>query len=244
MPENTTFKKIGSYIRITFPGKNGYMSIGSMLNKSQIEKFYRHGYAFVTDTKVTYDYNDGTSKITSNYNVTTTLKRNGFTNETILCMLPHQWKNSTDDNGSFATYTSVRGDLKAIESNSFKTTSEFAGLLPTFALPTDSQFDGEALLGYLNQLEDATKNLNPAGDAYWEGKNLHPLGMGVLMADQIGATDLRDTFLKRMKKILVNWFTYDGKDDISYFIYNQNWGTLYYEQSEFVHTLLLMNFKK
>ena len=81
VPENTTFKKIGSYIRITFPGKNGYMSIGSMLNKSQIEKFYRHGYAFVTDTKVTYDYNDGTSKITSNYNVTTTLKRNGFTNE-------------------------------------------------------------------------------------------------------------------------------------------------------------------
>ena len=45
----------------------------------KIEKFYRHGYAFVTDTKVTYDYNDGTSKITSNYNVTTTLKRNGFT---------------------------------------------------------------------------------------------------------------------------------------------------------------------
>ena len=36
-----------------------------------------------------------------------------------------------------------------------------------------------------------------------------------------------------MKKILVNWFTYDGKDDISYFIYNNNWGTLYYEQSEF-----------
>ena len=112
VPENTTFKKIGSYIRITFPGKNGYMSIGSMLNKSQIEKFYRHGYAFVTDTKVTYDYNDGTSKITSNYNVTTTLKRNGFTNETILCMLPHQWKNSTDDNSSFATYTSVRDNMK------------------------------------------------------------------------------------------------------------------------------------
>ena len=233
VPENTTFKKIGSYIRVTFPGKNGYMSIGTMLNKSQIETFYRHGYAFVTDTSVTYDYNDSSAKITSNYSVTTTLKRNGFSNQTFQCMLPHQWKNSTDDNGSFATYTSVRGDMKAIEGNSFKTVSEFAGLLPTFALPTGSDFDGEAILGYLNQLEDATKNLNPAGDAYWEGKNLHPLGMGVLMADQIGATDLRDTFLKRIKKILVNWFTYDGKDDISYFIYNQNWGTLYYEQSEF-----------
>ena len=233
VPENTTFKKIGSYIKVTFPSTNGYMSIGTMAAKSQIETFYRHGYAFVTDTKVDYNYDDSNAKITSTYSVTTQLKRNGFTNQTMLCMLPHQWKNSSDDNGTFTTYTSVRGKLKAIESNSFKTASEFAGLLPTFALPTNSEFDGDAVLGYLNQLEDATKNLNPAGDAYWEGKNLHPLGMGVLMADQIGATDLRDTFLKRMKKILVNWFTYDGKDDISYFIYNQNWGTLYYEQSEF-----------
>ena len=233
VPENTTFKKVGSYIKVTFPGKNGYMSIGTMLGKAQIDTFYRHGYAFVTDTKVTYDYNDSSAKITSNYSVTTTLKRNGFSDKTFLCMLPHQWKNSTDDNASFGTYTSVRGDMKAIEGNSFKTVSDFAGLVPTFSLPTNSEFDGEALLGYLNELEDATKNLNPAADAYWEGKNLHPLGMGVLMADQIGATDLRDTFLKRIKKILVNWFTYDGKDDISYFIYNQNWGTLYYEQSEF-----------
>ena len=233
VPENTTFKKIGNNIRITFAGDNGYMSIGSMNNKSQIDTFYHHGYAFVTGTSVTYNYDEGQAKITSNYSMTTKLKRNGFTNKTFMCMLPHQWKNSTDDNSAFTTYTSVRGDLKTIEGNSFKTVSDFAGLLPTFALPTNAEFDGEALLGYLNQLEDATKNLNPAGDAYWEGKNLHPLGMGVLMADQIGETELRDTFLARIKKILINWFTYDGKDDISYFIYNQNWGTLYYEQSEF-----------
>ncbi len=233
VPEDTIFKKIGNNLRITFPNDNGYMSIGSMDNKSQIETFYRHGYAFVTGTSVTYNYNDSQAKITSNYAVTTTLKRNGFTDKTFMCMLPHQWKNSTSDDNAFTTYSSVRGDLKTIEGNSFKTVSDFAGLLPTFALPTNAEFDGEALLGYLNQLEDATKNLNPAGDAYWEGKNLHPLGMGVLMAEQIGETELRDVFLARMKKILVNWFTYDGKDDISYFIYNQNWGTLFYEQSEF-----------
>ena len=218
VPENTTFKKIGSYIRVTFPETNGYMSIGTMKDKSQIETFYRHGYAFVTDTKVTYSYDDSKAKVTSTYKTTTSLKRNGFTDQTFICMLPHQWKNSTDDDKAFATYSSVRGDLKTIEGLSFTTVSEFAGLLPTFALPTNAEFDGEAVLGYLNELEDATKNLNPAGDAYWEGKNLHPLGMGVLMADQLGETELRDTFLKRMKKILVNWFTYDGKDDISYFI--------------------------
>lgn len=232
-PVDTIFKKVGSYIRVTFPAANSYMSIGTMNNKSQIETFYRHGYAFVTDTEVTYGYNDSEARLTSNYAVTTELKRGGFTNQTFMCMLPHQWKNSTNDDSAFATYTSVRGDLKTIEGLSFSTVSTFAGILPTFALPTNAEFDGEALVGYLNQLEDATKNLNPAADAYWEGKNLHPLGMGVLMADQIGETELRDTFLARIKKILVNWFTYDGKDDISYFIYNQNWGTMYYEQSEF-----------
>ncbi len=233
VPENTTFKKIGSYIKVTFPADNGYMSIGTMQAKNQLETFFAHGYAFVTDTAVTYDYSDDNAKINSHYNLTTTVKRNGFSNESMLCMLPHQWKNSTDDNNAFTTYTSVRGDLKTIISNKFTTTKTFAGLLPTFAIPSGSDFDSEEAQMYLAQLDDATKNLNPAADAYWEGKNLHPLGMGVLMADQLGDTELRDEFLARIKKILVNWFTYDGKEDISYFIYDNNWGTLYYAQSEF-----------
>ena len=29
VPENTTFKKIGSYIKVTFPSDDGYMSIGT-----------------------------------------------------------------------------------------------------------------------------------------------------------------------------------------------------------------------
>ena len=233
VPENTTFKKIGSYIKVTFPSDDGYMSIGTMQAKNQLETFFAHGYAFVTDTAVTYDYSDDNAKINSHYNLTTTVKRNGFSNESMLCMLPHQWKNSTDDNNALTTYTSVRGDLKTIISNKFTTTKTFAGLLPTFAIPSGSDFDSEEAQMYLAQLDDATKNLNPAADAYWEGKNLHPLGMGVLMADQLGDTELRDEFLARIKKILINWFTYDGKDDISYFIYDNNWGTLYYAQSEF-----------
>lgn len=40
--------------------------------------------------------------------------------------------------------------------------------------------------------------------------------MGVIMADQIGETELRDTFLARLKERLTDWFTYSGEDDISY----------------------------
>ena len=233
VPEGTTFKKMGSYIKVTFPAAGGYMSIGSMPQKSNLHTFFEHGYAFVEDTSVTYRYDENTANMAADYQVKTSVKRNGFSGETIQCMLPHQWKKSSDDEGNLGVYTSVRGDLKAVVKNKFSTSETFEGLLPTFAAPDNAEFDSEKLVSYLNELEDATKNLQPAADAYWEGKNLHPLGMGVLMADQLGETQLRDTFLARIKEILVNWFTYDGPDDVSYFIYDQQWGTLYYLQSEF-----------
>lgn len=238
LPEGTVFKKVGKNIRVTFMGADRYMSLGTMQSKDQMQKFHEQGYAFVTGTAVTYDYDDENAKITSVYQAETNVKREGFSDTTLMCMLPHQWKNSSDDEGAFATYPSVRGDMKAIESNSFSTLSDFSGLVPTFAKPGGTKegnttFDSEAVLGYLKQLENATKNINPAADAYWEGKNLHPLGMGVIMADQIGETELRDTFLARLKERLTDWFTYSGEDDISYFIYNPGWGTIYYKESEF-----------
>lgn len=238
VPEGTVFKKVGKNIKVTFSGNDRYMSIGTMKSKVQIETFYQHGYAFVTNTSVTYNYDDANAKITSDYKINTEVKRTGFSDVTFMCMLPHQWKNSTDDDNSFATYPSVRGDMKAITSNAFSTVSDFSGLIPTFAKPSGTEtgnttFDSGAVLGYLKQLESATKNINPAADAYWEGKNLHPLGMGVIMADQIGETELRDIFLARLKERLVDWFTYSGKADISYLVYNPGWGTIYYKESEF-----------
>ena len=189
---------------------------------------------------VTYKYDDDLAKMTSVYKVSTTVKREGFDDTTFMCMMPHQWKYSSKNGSEFAIYPSVRGDMKAIQSNEFTTVSDFSGLIAVFAKPNgekdangEATFDTEAVSRYLKDLENSTKNITPAADAYWEGKNLHPLGMGVLMADQLGDTELRDEFLARIKKILINWFTYDGKDDISYFIYDNNWGTLYYAQSEF-----------
>lgn len=233
LPAGTVVRNNGGKLKFTFPGTDRYASVGTMQSKGELNTFYQHGYAFVTDTNVSYSYSENLSKITSNYDVTTTLKRKGFSDQTMQLMLPHQWKNSPQEANKVSTYTSVRGDLHGIWSNKFQTVDTFEGLLPTFAMPSDDSFDQEKVLEYLYVLENATTNLTPAADAYWEGKNLHPLGMGALMADQLGETELRDVFLARLKKILVNWFTYDGTDDVSFFIYDTSWGTLYYKASEF-----------
>ena len=240
VPEGTVFKKVGNNIKVEFANKNSYMSVGTMTSKDQIEKFYKHGYAFVDKTSVTYNYDDDNAKITSDYKVTTKVKRTGFNDTTFMCMMPHQWKYSSKNGSEFATYPSVRGDMKAIESNEFTTVSDFSGLIAIFAKPNGEKdadgtatFDTDAVARYLKDLENSTKNITPAADAYWEGKNLHPLAMGVIMADQIGNIELKEIFLQRLKARLVDWFTYDGKNDISYFVYNEAWGTIYYKESEF-----------
>ncbi|MBE5957297.1 MAG: hypothetical protein E7254_00330 [Lachnospiraceae bacterium] len=232
LPANTTVKNSGGKLKITF-GANKYMSVATMINKNDLNTYYQHGYAFVTDTQVGYVYSENLAKITSNYTVTTTLKRSGFSNVTMQLMLPHQWKKSSNDAQTVKTYKSVRGDMHGIWSNTFSTVDTFRGLLPQFTMPSNPEFDQDKCFEYLKTLDSATSNLNPAADAYWEGKNLHPLGIGALMADQLGETEMRDEFLARLKHILVNWFTYDGPDDVSYFIYDEAWGTLYYAASEF-----------
>ncbi len=232
LPEGTKVKNSGGKLKITFAGRDRYMSVGTMQNKSQLNTFYQHGYAFVTETAVTYEYSESMSQITSKYNATTELKRNGYSNTTMQLMLPHQWKISRQNSMEYV-YPSIRGDMHGVWSNSFTTVDTFEGLLPNFAMPQSDAFDTDKLISYLNTLDTATANLNPAADAYWEGKNLHPLGMGVLMADQIGETEMRDEFLSRLKERLVDWFNYDGEGDVSYLNYDKHWGTLYYSQSEF-----------
>lgn len=232
LPANTTVKNSAGKLKIIFNGNDKYLSVGTMLNKGQLNTFYKHGYAFITDTNVTYAYTESMSKIVSTYNVTTALKRTGFENTTMQLLLPHQYKHSAQDSKQIV-YSSVRGDMHGIWSNSFETTDTFEGILPEFAMPQSEDFDQNKVLEYLTALVSATSNINPAADAYWEGKNIHPLAMGVLMADQLGETEMRDLFISRLKERLVDWFTYSGPEDISYFIYDNSWGTLYYGQSEF-----------
>lgn len=238
VPENTTFKVMvaGSKynIKITFPSKEeNYMSIGAMNKKDDINEYYKHGYAFVTDTYVGYTFDKNNNKIVTNYTATTKSMRKGFSDVTMHCLFPHQWKYTNEADTPFATYTSIRGDMKSIWANKYTTTQQFSGLLPTFATPESDMLDTEEMVTYLNQVVASKVNTTPVADAYWEGKNVHPLAISALMADQLGETEIREKLLAKLKSIMVDWFTYDGESDECYLIYNEDWGTLYYPESSF-----------
>lgn len=237
-PAGTEFKVMiaeGNYkIKITFPSKkDNYMSVAGMTKKGDIEDYYKHGYAFVTDTKVGYTYGKDNSKIVTTYTATTKLMRAEFSNVTMHCLFPHQWKHTNAADTPYATYPSIRGDMKSIWANEYKTTQQFSGLLPTFAKSNSSMFNSSEMIEYLNQVVASKINTAPVSDAYWEGKNVHPLAISALMADQLGETEIKEKLLKKLKSIMVDWFNYDGGDDRCYLIYNKDWGTLYYPDSSY-----------
>lgn len=238
VPAGTTFKvmigKSNYKVKVTFPSKSeDYMSVAAMTDLKNIDGYYKHGYAFVTDTTVDYEYNHDNSKITTIYTASTDLKRAGFSNETMHCLFPHQWKHSTAADSPVATYTSIRGNMKSIWANTYSTTQQFSGLLPTFAKPDSDMMDTEEMIDYLNQVVASKVNTAPVSDAYWEGKNVHPLAISAIMADQLGETEIKEKLLAKLKSIMVDWFNYDGPDDRCYLIYNKDWGTIYYPDSAY-----------
>lgn len=237
LPENTTVKRIGSKIKIHFASAaDTYVSVGTMTERGDLKVFYEHGYAFIRNTSVSYKFDEATSKINTYYHVETDVKRAGFSGDTMQALFPHQWKKKVGTAvADTYSYVSSRGIMKAIIGNDFETEDTFYGMVPQFTTPQNEEYNAELTTKYLAKIEENTHNKEnlPGGDAYWQGKSLHPLALAALVADQSGNMEYRDLFLERLRYIFDDWFTYSGEEDDVYFYYDKNWGTLYYRYSEF-----------
>jgi endoglucanase Acf2 len=226
-PASSTFIREGGKILVHLGGGNNYMSVGVLTQRSDLNYMYQHAYAFVTNTTVTYNYNNASSNVTTTYTDTISLKRTGFSGNTIQSLFPTQWK---DTSVSFApvTYTSARGTMKSYEGNSISTTLKFYGITPSLGIPLNSSsYTQTQLMTYLNEFQSSVTSDYWVADPYWEGKKLEPLAMGILVCDQIGDYTMRDQYISILRKILENWFTYSGDDDTPYYMYySPSWGTL------------------
>lgn len=233
LPENTRLKKTGNRIEIQFAGSKTYFSVGAMTKRADLALFYQHGYAFVKNTSVTYDFDEDTSKVRTYFKAETELKREGFKKDTIQCLLPHQYKKSEAPVREELSYVSARGTLKAMTGNTFETEDTFYGMVPQFTTPQDDSYSQELMTEYLEQMATymPAKELLMNPDAYWQGKGLHTLAMAVLIADQTKNYEYRDKFTDCMHYIFEDWFTYSGEEDKTYLYYDDNWGTLYYKYS-------------
>jgi len=208
-------------------GKN-YMSAAVLPDGDRrcvFEHYKRHAYAFITDTRVRWNYEERKSVVTTELTVTTTVME-GDTPDTLLALYPHQWKHTSADLLPY-TYRSPRGEMKVAEGTGFTTEMPYRGLLPY--MPNAGADEAE-LRKLLEEDVAGTRSLKPGQDnTYWTGKWLGRLAQLVWIAKQSGDRERTDSLVERLKAAMEEWFREPGEGaegPAKFFYYDRKWGTL------------------
>lgn len=228
-PAGSTWKSEGQTYVTDLGGKD-FFSVAALPDSepATIDLFRRHAYAFVTNTHVSWSYDEGTANAQASFTVKTRLMEEGKgrVNEPLQALYRHQWKNTTAALVG-KSYASPRGEMKLLSGSSFTTQTRFNGVLPM--LPNVARGNEGELEFYVKQVywQD---DLFPPGlgdqprrDPYWVGKSLLKVGQVMEIADQIGYASARDHLLQALKNELEDWF--DGRAP-SLFYYDATWRTL------------------
>jgi endoglucanase Acf2 len=192
---------------------------------STYELFRSHAYAFVTDSKVSWSYNEETAEITSKFQVTTSAKETGkgLVDSALLALYRHQYIHATDELSKLS-YSSPRGAMKLRVGSDFTTRSKFPGVLPI--LPNAARLTKSDLGDALNEAAGAP-DLFPKGygpgptrDAYWAGKSLGRNATVAYLAESLGDQDARKRLIVAIQNELSDWF--DGHEP-RHLYYDKTW---------------------
>ena len=200
-------------------------SEGNLIEAS--EQYAQYAYVFPSNTYVNWSYDESNSVLTTEFNIEVDVKEGQYS-KILQGLLPHQWNNLSIDspqpNG--ASYQTVRGELKILEDNYFKTQNKFVGILPT--LPDlahySEGFNPSELESKVNQI--ASDQLSTWTDSYNEGQVMNRLIQTARIADQIGDENALNTIIETIKNRLEDWLTANSNEVAFIFYYNQDWATM------------------
>ena len=230
-PTGSTWTVSGNTYTSSLNGEN-YWSMAmlpqSTTNVSATAEVYKkYAYVFPTSTTTSWNYNAETSKITTDFTVSTSIKEGTETN-VLMGLLPHQWANldSSSPTPSEQSYQSIRGDLKMLDGNHFKVSHTFKGVLPTlpYLANYSSGFDPTSLNQKIELIENDA--LSSWTDSYNEGQMMNRLIQTARIADQTGDTEAVNKIVATIKERLEDWLTYHTGEVAFLFYYNENWSSL------------------
>lgn len=219
-PTGATWSGIGTTtITCNLPSGKTYFSIAGLPDNtiSTLNYFKNRAYAFITDTKVSWSYDENNSHVTTTYTISTIAKE-GTNLDTIIGLYPHQWR---DNSLSYLpyTYNTVRGLMKTISGTGFTTTYKYYGILPTIPLNGSEP-------SILNSLLNSESIAISSSDTYWNGKDQNRVSSVVQLAKMNNNTTVFNNALSNLESNLEDWFTYSGSSDSKCFYYDPTWGTL------------------
>ncbi len=218
-PKGSSWEGLGTQ-KFTLKSDKPYFSVALLPDDKPetLAFFARYAHNHVTDSKVTWAYDEKSSKVTTRYAFSVKAFEPGAEG-TVFGLFPHQYQRSRDSLTSF-TYVCARGLMKVGTGTGFTTVTPFQGVLP--ALPNIGSHDKGILKKFLNA--DAATYKPEIADTYWCGKAMGKLSTLASIADVSGDLNARDQFRIRLKGLLESYFT--AKDSNGVFYYNKQWGTL------------------
>ena len=230
-PSGSTWSNSGSIYTSTLNGKDYWSMAMLPQNTSNVsgvaEEFKKYAYVFPTNTTTSWSYNETNSKVTTTFTASTDIKE-GANSNMLLGLLPHQWYNSSSSSPvpNAYTYSSVRGELKMLDGNSFTVENTFKGILPTlpYLANYSTGFSPSDLENKISQIKN--DGLATWTDSYNEGQVMNRLIQTARIADQTGDVLARDKMVATVKERLEDWLSYSSGEKAFLFYYNDTWSAM------------------
>lgn len=221
-------------------GSSNYLTVAALpeATSTALSDFEQYAYNFVTDTTVSWIYDEAGGEVTTTFDFTLNQKAESAAAGTMAALFPHQHKYTSESFTGY-TYTSARGTMKTVGGvGSFTTSYSFPGVLPF--MPDEGTYDDTELASYVDE-EEANNTLieqgpeRPGDGTYWSGKNYGRLSELIPIAEQVGDTTAANYFINGdsdtvgMKDDLEIWLDASASGDSrseDVFYYDDNWGTL------------------
>ncbi len=234
-PQGATWERSSSGDWIgRIPAGKGYFSVAALpdTKPETLELFAKHAYAFIRDTRVAWRYDQTASAVETSFTAITQAME-GSNTAPILGLYPHQWhQNLSVNDRLIGSYDTIRGSIKTLVGNEFKTTRQYLGWVPFWpAVP--AQASGPQLKDVMSiDLRNSRRMLLQGGEGpYWQGKGLFRVLKLMDVVEQQGDLAERDRLLDMVKGRIEEWFS--GNSRKTYFHYDERLGTMLAHPEEY-----------
>ncbi len=230
-PVGSSWSQSGTTYTSDLNGKNywsmAFLPPSASAVTTVANEYKKHAYVFPGNTTTTWSYNESNAKLTTTFTVTTDVKE-GTASTVLLGLLPHQWVHlattSAQPNGY--TYSSIRGEIKTLDGNTFIVENTFKGILPTLPYLDNysSGFSPAALDDKISQIEN--EGLATWTDSYNEGQVMNRMIQTARIADETGDIVARDKMILTIKERLEDWLKAEPGEVAFLFYYNDTWSAM------------------
>lgn len=230
-PAGSVWEQNGKIYTSTLNGNNfwsvAHISPNAPSLTTVANEYKKYAFVFPKKTLTSWLYDESTSKVRTTFSVTCDVKE-GNDSIILLGLLPHQWAHLASDSPKSMgySYSSIRGEIKTLEANTFYIENTFKGILPT--LPYLNNYSQGFSPALMDEKIQSIKNdgLSTWTDSYNEGQVMNRLIQTARIADLTGDTVSRNKILKTIKERLEDWLTAESGEVAFLFYYNVTWSTL------------------